>query len=642
MADTKPGALGEAAEQTDAGIAASERGDYRAAAAHFRAALAQRPGQALAHYNLATALGALGETDAALAHYRQAVALAPGLARAHYNLGNLLLQRERSDEALAAYRAAAASDPRHARAHNNIGNILLARGKAQEAAAHYEAAAAAEPGYADAQVNLGHALIELGRIDEAIAAYERALAMASSSRAALAPLVHALQQICAWPRWRALLPELVRAVEQGEPVSPFTLLSLPVSPALQRRAAERFTHAHFGNSGAAAPARSAATHEGRLRIGYISGDFRNHPTAYLTVEALEQHDRARFEIFAYSYGPDDGSALRARVARACDSFVDLRALSNRDAARRIEADRIAILIDRKGYTREARSQIVALRPAPVQASWIGYPGTMAAPFIDYIIADGFVIPPGAESGFGEHVVRLPGTYMCSDRQRVVAEPAPRAEHGLPEHGVVFCCFNQAFKILPDTFAGWMRVLAAVPGSVLWLFEKNTLASANLRREAEAAGIDPRRLVFARRLPNAEHLARYRIADLALDTFPYGSHTTANDALWAGCPLLARAGDTFASRVSGSLLHAAGMAELITYSDAEFERQAVTLAHDQPGLARLRARVAQARGHSPLFDTASLVRSLEAAYRAMWQLHLSGTPPAHIELRRRPSGPRADL
>jgi predicted O-linked N-acetylglucosamine transferase (SPINDLY family) len=351
----------------------------------------------------------------------------------------------------------------------------------------------------------------------------------------------------------------------------------------------------------------------RLRIGYLSSDLHEHATAYLIAEVLEHHDRERFEVFAYSYGPEDGSAMRQRLRTACEHFIDIAREPDDLAARRIASDEIDILLDLKGYTMGDRLTIMAHRPCDIQVTWLGYPGTTGASFIDYLIADPFVIPSDAESFYSERIVRMPHCYQPNDRKRAQAEPLHRADYGLPEHAFVFCCFNQTYKITPEVFTVWMELLRAVPNSILWIFANNDLAKRNLLECAQAHGMGAQRIVFAPRLPNAQHLARYRVADLALDTFPYTSHTTLSDALWCGCPAVALCGKTFAARVSGSLLRVAGLPELVTHTLFDYEQLAVKLARDPQRLSELRARIAQARDNSPLFDSAAFTRDLEGLY-----------------------------
>ncbi len=351
----------------------------------------------------------------------------------------------------------------------------------------------------------------------------------------------------------------------------------------------------------------------KIRLGYISSDFRDHPVAVLIVEMIERHDRSRFHVTGYSIGPDDNGALGQRLQAGFDKFVDLRSLSTRQAADRINQDGIDILIDLNGYTRFSRPEILAFKPAPIQVNFLGYPGTMGVDYMDYIIADDVCIPPEYDQFYTEKVVRLPDTYQPNDRKRAVSEHTPtRAQCGLPEEGFVFCSFNNSYKITPDFFALWMKLLAKVPGSVLWLLETNPVVGKNLRRVAAVWGIDPDRLVFAPRLPLAEHLARHRLADLFLDTLPYNAHTTTSDALWVGLPVLTCRGETFAGRVAASLLTAMQMPELIVDSIQDYESTALRLATDPALMSAIRSKLQGNLTTAPLFDTETYIKNFEAA------------------------------
>ncbi len=362
----------------------------------------------------------------------------------------------------------------------------------------------------------------------------------------------------------------------------------------------------------------------RLRLGYLSSDFREHAVAYLLAEALELHDREAFDVFGYGIGGDDGSELRQRLMNAFDQFVDVGPLSAQDAARRIHADGIDILIDLNGHTQGGRTEICALRPAPLQVSYLGYPATMGADFVDYVITDRYLTPPEQQRNYSERFAYLPDVYQPNDRMRpMLAETPPRSTYGLPEDGFVYCSFNNSYKITPRLFEIWMRLLAKTPGSVLWLQEGNTLVMANLRREAQRRGIAPDRIVFSpRKLPD-EYRAQYRVADLFLDTLPYNAGATASDALWAGLPLLTCSGQTYVSRMAGSLLRAVGLPELIASSLDEYESTALTLAQEPQELRTLRQRLVDARERAPLFDTPRYTRNLEEAYRGMWLELVSG-------------------
>jgi predicted O-linked N-acetylglucosamine transferase (SPINDLY family) len=371
----------------------------------------------------------------------------------------------------------------------------------------------------------------------------------------------------------------------------------------------------------------AIRHHDRLRIAYLSSDFCSHALSFLMAELFEIQDRARFEVLGISFGPDDQSDTRARLVRAFDQFHDVRSESDLDVAKLLNDLHVDIAIDLNGHTRGARSGILAHRAAPIQVSYLGYPGTMGADFIDYVIADKTVLPFDRQPFYTEKIVHLPDCYQVNDSKRQIAARTPtRHEAGLPDEGFVFLCINNNYKITRPVFDVWMRLLGAVEGSVLWLLQDNADAKENLRKGAAARGIDPARLVFAGRLEPAEYLARYRLADLFVDTLPYNAHTTASDALWAGLPLLTCRGASFAGRVATSLLHAAGLPELATSDLGEYEALALRLATDATLLRGLRHRLAQNRATCPLFDTDRFRRHIESAYTTMWELQQRGESP----------------
>jgi predicted O-linked N-acetylglucosamine transferase (SPINDLY family) len=365
----------------------------------------------------------------------------------------------------------------------------------------------------------------------------------------------------------------------------------------------------------------------RIRIGYFSADFRSHATSYLLAELLELHDRERFEVSAFSFGPSSPDPMRQRVESACDRFVDVRGSSDQEVAELARKMEIDIAIDLMGFTHLCRPGIFALRAAPVQVSYLGYPGTMGVPYMDYLIADSTVIPEGDEAGYQEKIIRLPDCYQVNDRKRSIADGAfAREDLGLPREGFVFCCFNNSCKITPRAFDVWMRILERVEGSVLWLLEDNAAASRNLRQEAERRHLSANRLVFAERMPAPAHLARHRAADLFLDTFPYNAHTTASDALWAGLPLLTCLGNTFAGRVAASLLTAVNLPELVAATPKEYEEKAVELAADPRRIDELKSRLVEQRSTATLFDTPRFARYLEAALQIIHERQLAGLPP----------------
>lgn len=642
-----------------------ERGDYDEAITHYRRCLALRPATAEGHCNLAMALFSRAEIDEAIEQYRCALELKPDFTQALNNLGNALLARGDHDEAIAHYRRALelspeaaesycnigfalnelgnapeaigycqealARRPDFAEAHNNLANALYACGREDEAIAHYRQAIACKPQLPEPHYSLANALNGKGLVGEAITSIERFVALRPTFVEAQAQLAYLKTQAGDWSEYANDEAALLALVRQGVPgIAPFMPLSRAgAAPADQLLCARKYGERFAAIKPAFAHQPRASGQ--RIRLGYLSQDFREHAVAHLLAELIERHDRSAFEIVAYSFGADDGSDIRRRLASAFDRFVDLTALSDDVAAERIHADGIDVLLDVNAYSGRPRTRIAALRPAPVQVNFLGYPSTMGVDFIDYIIVDSFIVPSDQQPFFSERLVQLPYCYQPSDTTRSLAPSASRAASGLPAQGFVFCSFNNSYKINPAVFDVWMRLLRAVPGSVLWLLGSNTLVADNLRREARARGVAPERLVFAPRLPQAEHLGRHRLADLFLDTFPYNAHTTASDALWAGLPLLTLAGTTFPGRVAASLLHAIGLSELVTASPAEYEQRALQLARDPGQLLQLRHRLAEGRSWMPLFDMARYTRDLESACRRMWQGWLAGNAPAPISL-----------
>jgi predicted O-linked N-acetylglucosamine transferase (SPINDLY family) len=470
----------------------------------------------------------------------------------------------------------------------------------------------------------------LGSLAEAIDAYRRAIELRPTYAEALAQLVYHRARACDWSDAGAEATLLSAVRQNAARIPPFMLIPTAATAADQLICARKWVE-HFAVPAQQVFAHRAAPRAGRLRIGYLSSDFHDHATAYLIAELIERHDRERFEIHGYSYGPDPGGAMRTRLVSAFDRFTDIDALSHRDAAARIRADDIDILVDLKGHTHRARPKILAFRPAPVQVNYLGFPGTMGAPFIDYIVADDFIAPRDRQTPYAEKLAYLPDCYQPNDTRREIAAAPSRAECSLPAQGFVFCAFNNSFKITPAFFAIWMRLLHQVPGSVLWLLESNALVRRNLTAAAAAAGVDPDRLVFAPMLPHGQHLARHRHADLFLDTLPCNAHTTASDALWTGLPVLTCAGETFAGRVAGSIVRAAGLAEMVTNSPRDYEAMALELVRDPARHAAIRSRLGGGRKNLPLFDMAKRTRDLEALYARMAETWRSGQPARPITL-----------
>jgi len=436
--------------------------------------------------------------------------------------------------------------------------------------------------------------------------------------------------ICNWQDLSKDFEQLREAIHAGERASsPFPLVGTPLSAALQRKCSEIYVREKFPENPLLPKFNTRYEHE-RIRLGYFSADFCNHATAYLMAEFFEQHDKSQFELIAFSIGPIQKDAMRIRLEKAFDRFIEVGTLSDKDISLLARGLEIDIAIDLKGFTQGSRTGIFAMRAAPIQISYMGYPGTMGAEYIDYLVADATVVPQDQRKHYAENIVHLPDTYWVTDSTIPLPEQSfSRVEFGLPADGFVFCCFNNNYKINPAIFDIWMRLLDRVDGSVLWLLEDNASAAKNLKVEAQARGVSPSRLVFAERLEVSEHLARHHLADLFLDTIPYNAHTTATDALWAGLPVLTSTGETFAGRVAASVLNAIGLPELITHDLAAYESLALELATKPKKINSLKEKLAANRLTHPLFNTARFTKHFESAYRAMLDRHLAGLKPAHI-------------
>jgi len=612
---------GNADAWTNLGLVLRAAGHRLAAVAAFERAAQLGPDSRDILANLAAAQSAEGRHAEAEAAARRLLARDAHFAKGWYILALALQPQGRMLEALdAATRATglAPDQESHAGLKAQIENGIGAPDKALHT---LETALARHPTSVALRFALANVLEDgLCDLPAAVAAYEQVLRLDPGHGPALSQLMFLRGRLADWRHREQLLQRYRSGVAAGLPaLSPFAFLALPSTRAEQRKCARTWTAAF---AAAAATSRRRVLSAGRLRIGYLSADFHSHATAYLAAGLFEHHDRGRFEIIGYSTGPDDGSPMRARLERAFDRFVDLRGQGPFAIASLIRRDSVDILVDLKGHTEGATPVVLAQRPAPIQVHYLGYPGTLEGGLADYLIGDPIATPAAHLSDYAEAIVELPDTYQINDRERPIGPTPPRAQLGLPEAGVVFCSFNQTYKINPVVFDAWMAILRTVPQSVLWLLARSDddPAIANLQREAQARGIDAARLVFARHRPNADYLALYRHADLFLDTWPYNAHTTASDALWAGCPVLTIMGTTFAGRVAASLLHTVGLPELVTESTDQYVAREVALAADREQLARLRDYL-RGPGHaSPLFDTERTTRALEAAYLAMADQH----------------------
>jgi protein O-GlcNAc transferase len=626
---------------------ALQTGQLDEAVRRYSGLLERQPDFAQGHYKRGNALNKLGRWPAALADYDRAVTLDPEYAQAFCNRGTVLERLERWEEALASYDRAIALDSKDAFAYYNRASVLKELKRLDEAVSSYDRAIALNEGYVEAYVNRGHLLQKLGRIEEAAGSYGKAIAlrpvptgaMPNGRPAELGPEQKYLlglrrqtrMQICDWRDMHEDLEHITDGLRAHLPVClPFPALALLDSPALHRAAAESWIReeAPPDLSLGAIPVRPRSP---RIRIGYFSADLRSHPVALLAAGLFEHHDRSRFEVTAFAFGPEANDAVRDRLSKAFERFIDVHERSDLEVAALSRAIGIDIAVDLNGITEHSRSKIFALRAAPIQVNYLGYPGTMGAGYMDYLIADRTVIPRAHQPLYAEKILYLPDSFIPFDSSYAIADKTfTREELGLSPKGFVFCCFNSIYKITPDVFDRWMRILTRVQGSTLWLSHANATAAGNLRKEAVRRGVDPERLIFAARWASLpEHLARLRVADLFLDTLPYNAHATALDALWATLPVLTCEGQGFAGRVAASLLRTVDLPELITDSLSQYEDMATRLAEDPAGLSQLQRRLAQNRSSTPLFDTERYTRNLEAAYEQIHERHHSGAAPEHV-------------
>jgi protein O-GlcNAc transferase len=607
------------------------------ALASYDAALALNPDHAECLSNAASVLLQLKRPEEAKLRSERALVLRPGFPEALSNLGGALHALRHYEAALAACEQALHIDPDFALGWSNLANVLQTYDRWDEVIEFSERAIQLQPQLYEAYEQLATALLHQKRPADATSTYLRLAEIAPDKNGLPGSIRSTRNTACDWSdhaRERAALEQAVAAAAGagGFVVQPFTFLSVSDSPALHLACARSFIADAIPSAWRTPVAEFPPRTAGRLRIAYLSADFHQHATAMLMAGLFEQHDRERFEIIAVSFGPDARDSMRLRLEQAFDQFINARSLDDVEVVRRLRELRIDIAVDLKGHTGDSRLGLFARRAAPLQVSYLGYPGSTALPQMDYVLADATVLPPEHESFYTEKVIWLPDCYQVNDDRREIAAATPtRTELGLPESGFVFCCFNNNYKTTPDVFDIWMRLLQALPGSVLWLLQDNPDAARNLKREAQSRGIDPGRLIFAPRAGPAEHLARHRQADLFLDTVPYNAHTTAADALWAGLPVLTRLGNAFPGRVAASLVRAVGLPDLVTHSAEEYEARAVELARDPALLLAFRQRLAINRSTYPLFDTRRFARHLEAAYVQIWERRQQGLAPASFSV-----------
>jgi protein O-GlcNAc transferase len=610
------------------GLVLHRRGAVAEAAARYAEVLRIEPSNADAHYYLGMMACQNGRFDEGAEYARQALAHEPRHARAHVLLGRALGALGRRDEALTSFEHAIALAPDLAQAHGHRADVLSELGRNEEAVESYDWGLALAPDVVEDWVGRGVALLAIGRYEDAVASFNRVLALKPDfpqAQLLYAPRLLSKLRVCDWIDLNTEIAQLLRMIREQRTISvPFATLMIHATAAEQLQCARRYMQ----DQSAFPPVwRGEMYSHDRIRVAYLSADFREHATAYLTAGLFEEHDKSRFEITAVSFGQNDYSPMRHRLEAAFEHFTDVQGKSDQDIAGLIRRREIDIVVDLMGFSMDNRLNVLARRPAPIQLNYLGYPGTLGGGYVDYIFADSTVIPEDQGMFYAEQVVRLPGTYQINDNKRHVTPTTPtRHECGLSERAFVFCCFNNTQKLNPQMFDIWMRILRAKEDSVLWLLEGSPVASANLRAAATERGVSPQRLIFAPKVNVADHLARQRQADLFLDTLPCNAHTTASDALWVGLPVLTCLGTTFAGRVAGSLIKAMGLDELIAPAFHEYEALALKLAQDQAYLAAIKEKLARDRETSVLFDTKRATRHIESAYLTMVDILRRGDSP----------------
>jgi protein O-GlcNAc transferase len=615
------------------GVALQELKRFEEALDSYALALKLKPDYAEAHSNRGNTLRELKRFEEALDSHARAIKA--GHAEAHNNRGITLQELKRFEEALDSYARALTIKPDYAEAHNNRGNTLRELKRFEEALDSYALALKLKPDYAEAHNNRGVTLRELKRFEEALDSYALALNIQSNGDWLYGTWLHANMHLCNWSDFESRIANLAAKIQQAKKATlPFSVLGLIDSLTLQRQAAGTWVREKYPPSRILPPLGKRRRGE-RIRIGYFSPDYREHPVSLLAAQLFEMHDRRRFEVTGFSFGADTQDAMRKRLERGFERFVDVRKNSDQEIAQLARGMGIDIAVDLGGFTQDGRPQIFALRAAPVQVGYLGYSGTSGAPYMDYLIADATLIPAESRAHYSEQIIYLPHSYMPRDSKQCIAEKVfTREELGLPQRGFVYCCFNNSYKISPGSFDGWMRILKQVPGGVLWLTQGNATAVDNLRQEAQRRGVAGERLIFAPRMASMEeHLARHRAADLFIDTLPCNAHTTASDALWAGLPVLTRMGESFAARVAASLLYAIGLPELVTTTQEQYESTAIELAGDPARLAQFKDRLHQNRLSMPLFATEQFTRHLENSYTQIYERYQADSSPEHIYVAR---------
>jgi len=613
------------------GVIFKELNQKDAARKSLERAVAIKPDFVEAHNNLGNILKELDQLNASVKCYEQAVALKPDYADAHYNLGGAFKDLDQLEAAVKSYERSLAIHPEYADAHYNLGGVFKDLGQLEAAVKSYKKVIVLKPDYAEAYNNLGSALKELGQLDTAIKYYDRAMELKSDIYFTFGESLHTKMQLCIWDDLSSQLDELTNKINNSEKViNPFPLLALIDDPELHMKTAKILVSEKFPQSHVLSKIERYPKHK-KIRIGYFSADFRNHPVSTLKTDLYELHDRSQFEIYAFSYGPDTKDEMNLRIKAGVDHFHDVHMMLDKDLAILSRSLEIDIAVDLGGFTQDSRTGLFAIRAAPIQVNYLGYPGTMAANYMDYLIADSTLIPEEKKHHYLEKIVYMPNSFMVNDTKTKLSNRVfTKVETGLPANGFVFCCFNNHYKITPNIFIGWMRILKAVEGSVLWLTDGNSTANINLQKEAKKNGVDENRLIFAPRLDSMkDHLNRIQLSDLFIDTLPYNAHATSSDALRMGLPVLTCVGNSFASRVAASLLNAVNLPELITTTQEQYESLAIQLATHPEKLKIIKDKLVNNLPTAPLYDTPLFTQQLESAYLTMYERYQQGLDPDYI-------------
>ena len=624
---------------------------FNLAIENWNIAIKLRPEYLEAYNNRGNVLLELGKSTEALKSFEKAIELKPDFAEAYNNQGNALLKLKRIDSALKSYEKSISLMPNYYQAYHNCGRAFYERNKKNEilknyekskkfnsdldsAIKNYKKAIELKPDFAEAYFDLGSIFSEVNKNDAAVEYYQKAIDLKKEFGAKLGILIHTQLKLCDWSTINKDLKDIEDKILSFEKLSsPFFLLSIKDSLKLQKINAEKWFKNEFRSTNNNLEKISKKQNNKKIKIGYYSADFREHAMGHLLANLFELHDRSKFELYGFYFGPDVNDDVFKRIVKTFDKFVNVNSKTETEIAQISKDFQIDIAVDLMGYTRDSRFKIFIEKCAPIQVNYLGYPGTLGANCIDYIIADKVLIPEESQEYYSEKIVYLPNSYQANDSKKKVSKKIfTREEIGLPKNNFVFCSFNQRYKILPKTFDSWMQILKRVDNSVIWLLESNEKSSENLKKEAANRGIDPKRIIFSKALPLEEHLARHKAADLFIDTFPYNAHTTCSDSLRVGLPVLTLQGETFASRVSSSLLNAVGLKELITYSSKEYEDLAVEFATDASKLKNIKNKLEINKNKLPLFNTKLFTSHIEQAYFEMYKRYNKNEKPENIEIK----------